>query len=60
LQFKRGWGTEEKTTKYYKYDLKKAAFVKDSSKTKTSYTLFKKMPAPLLDLSGTLLYRHVG
>jgi Acetyltransferase (GNAT) domain len=60
LQFKRGWGTEEKTIKYYKYDLKNATFVKDLSKTKTSYPLFKRMPSPLLNLAGTLLYRHVG
>ena len=60
LQFKRGWGTEEKTIKYHKYDFKNAAFVKDRSTIKTSYPLFKKMPSPLLNLTGTLLYRHVG
>ena len=60
LQFKRGWGTEEKIITYHKYDLKKDAFVKDRSKAKTSYPLFKKMPCPLLKLAGALLYRHVG
>ena len=60
LQFKRGWGTEEKTIFYYKYDLKNAAFKKDHSRAKTSYALFKNMPSPLLKLAGTLLYRHVG
>ena len=60
LQFKRGWGTEEKTIGYHKYDLTNAAYVKDRSKAKTSYVLFKKMPSPLLNLAGTLLYRHVG
>jgi len=60
LQFKRGWGTEEKTMNYHKYDLRNDAFVKDSSKPKTSYALFRKMPSPLLNLAGTLLYRHVG
>ena len=60
LQFKRGWGTEEKTIRYYKYDLKDNVFVKDRSKPKTSYTLFKRMPSPLLNLAGAILYRHVG
>ncbi len=60
LQFKRGWGTDEKAIGYYKYDLQNAAFIKDRSRAKTSYTLFKNMPSPLLNLVGTLLYRHVG
>jgi hypothetical protein len=29
-------------------------------RSRTSYTLFKKMPSPLLNLIGFLLYRHVG
>lgn len=60
LQFKRGWGTREGTMHYYKYDLTKNAFVKDSSKFKSSYPFFQKMPLPLLKLTGHLLYRHVG
>lgn len=60
LQFKRGWGTEEKTISYYKYDLTNAAFIKGRSRAITSYALLKKMPSPLLNLAGTLLYRHVG
>ena len=60
LQFKRGWGAGEKVTDYYKYDLKNSAFVKDRSKARTSYSFFRKMPSPLLNLAGTLLYRHVG
>ncbi|MGP8330794.1 MAG: lipid II:glycine glycyltransferase FemX [Methanosarcinaceae archaeon] len=59
LQFKRGWGVKEETINYYRFDLTKDAFVK-KSKIKSSYSFFKKMPIPLLKLTGSLLYRHVG
>jgi len=60
LQFKRGWGTKEETIHYYKYDLTKDAFVKDSSKIKSFNAIFQKLPLPLLKLAGRLFYRHVG
>ena len=59
LQFKRGWGAKEETINYYRFDLTKDAFIKDS-KIKSSYSFFQKMPMPLLKLTGSLLYRHVG
>ena len=60
LQFKRGWGGREGTVSYFKYDMKEDCFVSSTSKTKTSYPFFQKMPLPLLKLSGRILYRHVG
>lgn len=60
IQFKRGWGTGEETIYYYKYDLKTDAFVKDSSRIKSSYMVFNRLPLPLLKLTGRILYRHVG
>jgi len=60
LQFKRGWDTSEETLNYYKYDLKQDCFVSKESKLRTSYSTFKYMPSPLLRLTGSLLYRHVG
>jgi len=60
IQFKRGWGTGEETIYYYKYDLKKDAYVKNSSTIKSSYTVFNRLPLPLLKLTGRMLYRHVG
>ena len=60
LQFKRGWGVKEKTIKYYKYDLAKEAFVGDHHRPKTSYKFFKKVPSPLLNLVGSVLYKHVS
>ena len=60
LQFKRGWGTREEVVRYYKYDLKKDSFVVDHSKPETFSPIFRKMPVPLLNLLGSMLYRHVG
>ena len=60
LQFKRGWGTKEKTIHYYKYDLTKDTFAKDSSRIKSFHAIFQKLPLPLLKLAGRLFYRHVG
>jgi hypothetical protein len=45
---------------YYKHDLAKGAFVNADNTFKSSYSLFKITPLPLLRLSGNLLYRHVG
>jgi lipid II:glycine glycyltransferase (peptidoglycan interpeptide bridge formation enzyme) len=60
LQFKRSWGAREGMIKYYKYDLRKEAFVTDEFRKKTSYAFFKHMPLPLLKLTGSLIYRHFG
>ncbi len=60
LQFKRGWGTQEETIYYYKYDLKKDAFVKNTSMFKSSNRVFNRLPMPMLKLIGRMLYRHVG
>ncbi len=60
LQFKRGWGAEEKSLSYYKYDLKKDSFVSEKSGVKSSYNFLKMMPISMLRIAGNFLYRHVG
>ncbi|NIO21381.1 MAG: GNAT family N-acetyltransferase [Candidatus Aenigmarchaeota archaeon] len=61
IHFKAGWGTTEGIQKYYRFDIKRESFVKDvHGKSRTSYGIFKRMPAPLLNLIGSLSYRHVG
>ena len=60
LQFKRGWGVKEERINYYKYDLTKNTFVKDRPTSKMSYRICKMLPLPLLNLTGSLLYKHVG
>ncbi len=61
LQFKRGWGAKEYQINYYKYDLRKDAFITDSLNVSgTHNSFFRRMPMPLLKMAGTILYRHMG
>ena len=60
LQFKRGWGTREDHLNYYKFDFREKCFLSKKSGLKTSYHFFRHLPLPLLRLTGSLLYRHVG
>jgi len=60
-RFKSGWGAEERMEKYFKYDIRKNEFIRASLEIKNIYHhVFRKMPAPLLNIVGSLLYRHVG
>lgn len=60
-QFKAGWGAREYPIHYYKYDLRRNAFVKDAIKlTGMHNRIFSRMPMPLLKAAGSILYRHVG
>lgn len=60
-QFKSGWGTQENIIKYYRYDLKKDTFMKEDNGIRPIYIkIFSKMPMPLLKITGTLLYKHIG
>ncbi|MDA8089029.1 MAG: GNAT family N-acetyltransferase [Nitrospiraceae bacterium] len=60
-QFKTGWGTTERTIKYYRYDFCKKAFVQAPLKVSGAHNgIFRKMPAPLLRGAGALMYRHMG
>lgn len=60
-QFKAGWGTEERTIPYYRYDLKTDAFVRREQKISGMHNkVFSRMPGPLLRLTGNFLYRHMG
>ncbi len=61
LQFKRGWGAEEYQINYYKYDLKKDAFILDPLNISGVHnSFFRRMPMPLLKMAGSILYRHMG
>lgn len=60
LQFKRSWGTTENLINHYKFDHKKSTFVRDEFRAKLSYPFFRNMPAPLLNLTGALIYKHFG
>jgi len=60
LQFKRGWGAREAVLRYYKYDLREGSYVVDHSKIESFSPIFRRMPVPLLNMIGSLLYRHIG
>jgi len=61
IQFKRGWGAKEHLIHYYRYNLLKEVFVRDSSKISGVHnSIFKNAPIPLLKVSGSLLYKHMG
>ncbi len=61
MQFKAGWGAEERIIRYYRYDLKKSVFVNgDSHVSGLHNKVFNKMPIPLLKVAGALFYRHMG
>jgi hypothetical protein len=60
LQFKRGWRPRERTISYFKYDFTRKCFVKEKLKSQILHYLFHHLPLPVLNLTGRLLYRHVG
>ena len=60
LQFKRGWGPKERTISYFKFDFKRKCLIKEMPSRQILYFLFRRLPLPLLNLTGRLLYRHVG
>lgn len=61
IQFKTGWGAKERTINYYKYDLRKKEFIKDSSSVSGFHNnLFRMMPIRVSCLVGEILYKHVG
>jgi len=61
LQFKSGWRAKEHVINYYKYDFKKRAFVQNSSRVTGFHNkIFKNMPIPVLNVVGSILYKHMG
>lgn len=60
LQFKRGWGSQERPMKYYRYDLREDRFVEHGGPFKESYNIVKRMPLWLLSFAGSLFYKHVA
>jgi hypothetical protein len=64
LQFKRGWGAEESSLRYYRLNLsKKRAATKPQAKhegTGWSRHVMRRLPIPVLRFIGTIAYRHVA
>ncbi len=60
-QFKAGWGADERIINYYTYDLVKDAFITNSPKLNGLHNwFFRRMPTPVLQAVGTVMYRHMG
>ncbi len=60
-QFKAGWGVQERIIRYYRYDLREDAFVEAPDIVKPFHKkMFSKLPIPILNFLGNILYRHMG
>lgn len=60
-QFKAGWGARERFIKYYRYNLQKDIFIKAFEITNPlSKKVFSKLPIPVLNMLGSILYRHMA
>ena len=60
-QFKNGWGASEKIIKNCKYDIKKSLFIRERNTVSGFHNkIFSLMPSPLLKITGSLLYKHIG
>jgi hypothetical protein len=60
-RFKLGFGAREEQLEYRKYDFAKRAFVMEIDRAKSWVNhVFSRFPAPLLRLSGAMLYPHLS
>jgi hypothetical protein len=60
-QYKTGWGVEEKTLPYFKFDLNEMEFItRYSRRYALSSKIFQRMPVSALNLIGSIFYRHMG
>jgi Acetyltransferase (GNAT) domain len=60
-QFKAGWGAQEYPINYYRHDLRQDKFVAQQHPLNGfSKMIFGKLPVPVLNVIGSLAYRHMG
>lgn len=60
-QFKNGWNAREYAIDYYRYSFAEGRFIKGTFGVPgITQMFFRKLPAPILNAAGTLLYRHIG
>lgn len=60
-QFKNGWNAQEYGIDYYRYSFAARKFIKGSFGIPgITHMLFRKLPSPILNAAGSLLYRHIG
>ncbi len=60
-RFKSGWGTKESIIRYYKLDLKKDRLITAGREgAGLVKAVMGRMPVPVLNIIGHILYRHLG
>jgi hypothetical protein len=60
-KYKAGWGPEETTLEYFKFNIPKQAYVVDRDRSEGGHNqLFGRLPRPLFRLAGRMLYRHLS
>lgn len=60
-QFKKGWNAREYGIDYYRYSFAEGRFKKGTFGVPgITQMFFRKLPAPILNAAGSLLYRHIG
>jgi hypothetical protein len=60
-QFKTGWRPTEHQITYYRYNVNDALFSNSSQAiSRANRGVFRNMPSPLLNLIGSLAYKHMG
>jgi hypothetical protein len=60
-RFKLGFGAQEERIEYYKYDFVKQTFVSEIDNSTGWFNwAFRRMPLPMLQLAGEVLYPHLS
>jgi lipid II:glycine glycyltransferase (peptidoglycan interpeptide bridge formation enzyme) len=60
-RFKLGWGAEETTVAYFRYDLHRGGFVGGQGhRSEAGYGFLKLMPLSCLRRLGSMLYKHIA
>ncbi len=61
LQFKAGWRPTERRIAYYRRNMDSGTFANSSrAASRAQHLFFGRLPIPLLNLIGSLAYRHMG
>ncbi len=61
LRFKSGWTPRKEEIIYHRYDLRKDIFVSGHPRVTGFHNrIFRRMPVPILNRIGALLYKHIG
>ncbi len=59
--FKSGWNTRESNVRYFRYDVGRRTFIRNGQGINPLLTkVMNKLPVPVLELMGRVLYRHMG